>query len=429
MVLRPRNGISLCSGGGGLELGLQLAEPSFACRCFVEADAEAQSVLVGGMVPDELDRLHAKLAASGLPDSFSEVARDTPYPGRYARPFHEAALWPDVRTFVGDAWRGHIDLVSAGYPCQPFSAAGKRGGSDDPRHLWPDVGRIYWETCAEWGFFENVAGHLSLGLETVLRDLWDMGATPAVGLFSSGETDGSHERQRVFIVAHRPRADDEWRRRQSAGRKRPADCGRSLARANGQEQSTDRAESDAGPNGGNNLSRSGHADVADSERSAGHQRGASERGGSDRAQESRQAVSPSRPIPYLSPPGPGETAVWGHVLSLAPDLAPSLAFRDLVSRANDLAAMVAEGRVAEAQAQSDLRRMANAMAARPRLLRMHGNGVDPLVAGYAWRTLSAAHGLRPLDLATAHRTTGTHAGGACLMPCSPAHLTPTTAQE
>lgn len=466
MVFRPRNGISLCSGGGGLELGLQLAEPSFACRCFVEADADAQAVLVGGMAPDQLDRLYAKLAAADLPDSVDQMARNSPYPGRYARPFHTAAVWSDVRTFVGDAWRGYIDLVCAGYPCQPFSAAGKRGGSDDPRHLWPDVARIYWETGAEWGVFENVAGHISLGLETVLRDLWDMGATPAVGLFSSGETGGSHERQRVFIVAHR-KSSDRRREQPAASARRgragfTGSCGENVGDtghhhdARGLDRGTDSGEASRGESQHESRGKAPHGERVRRESSssgddvdhaasprcdnAGKRSGSNQQGGecvsgagcdqlADAGQQGPQGKFPDRIDPkrreveaglaglrsrtgLLSPPGPGQTAVWGHILSLAPDLAPSLAIRDIISRANDLAAMVAEGSVAEPQAQSDLRRMADAMAARPRALRMYGNGVDPLVAGYAWRTLSAAHGLRPLDLGTAlyHPTTGTNAG-------------------
>ena len=170
MVLRPRNGISLCAGAGGLDLGLMLAEPDFHTRCFVEWEEQPRNALIAA---------------------------------QRAGTFAPAPIWDDVTTFDGRPFAGSIDTVLAGYPCQPFSAAGQRKGTDDERHLWPDVARILVETGAEWGFFENVAGHISLGLETVLRDLWDMGYTPAVGLFSSAEAFGAHERQRVFIVAHR----------------------------------------------------------------------------------------------------------------------------------------------------------------------------------------------------------------------------------
>ena len=501
MVLHPRNGISLCAGGGGLELGLLLAEPGFACRCFVEADAHAQAVLVGNQLGWEWSReMAASPAFGGVPVGDLPFSLDPT--GRRAGPFHKAALWSDVRTFVGDEWRGHIDLVSAGYPCQPFSAAGKRAGSDDPRHLWPDVARIWAETGAEWGFFENVAGHISLGLETVLRDIWDMGATPSVGLFSSAETGNTHERQRVFILAHREGADRRGKLQSGSARggwTGPARGDRELAHPNGGNPGAEReqpggkfgfqpssgnaggpplddagrAERRAGDAQGNigNGSAAGRVESAggaeqssrDMGDAAGFGRregrtqsvvwggreavggtgrdvdhptsprcdaegqwtGANVEGGqrlssagcsdmADASQQGSQGQQPSgadaqgreveaglaglRSRAGLCPPSPNDRGAWSAVLHLSPDLAPSLAFRDLVSRAQDLAAMVAEGGLAEAQAERHLRRMADALAQRPRSLRMYGNGVDPLVAGYAWRTLSAAHGLRPLDM-------------------------------
>lgn len=417
MVFRPRNGISLCAGGGGLDLGVQLAEPAFACRCFVECEPSAQAVLVGGMGIDAPGGDASCVAGAGLFDGSVAVPHDPAHIRRHARPFHQAALWDDVRTFVGDGWRGHINLVSAGYPCQPFSAAGKRAGSDDERHLWPDVARILWETGAEWGFFENVAGHISLGLETVLRDLWDMGWTPAVGLFSSAETGATHERQRVFIVAHRQGDDRRGQhepRGAGRGRAGSAGGGRELADASSggggkgpgisseaqtAEITTRRWGRVESGNGGSEL-----ADASQSRSQGREQPGASgERNGS-----AAHGSAAQRGRPWLSPPGPSDSGAWGHILRVSPDLAPSFAFRDLVSRAGDLAAMVAEGRVAETQAQSDLRRMADALAARPRALRLYGNGVDPMVAAHAWRSLAAAHGLRPVDLETTNRRT--HAG-------------------
>lgn len=64
-----------------------------------------------------------------------------------------------------------IDIISAGYPCQPFSYAGKRRGAEDDRHLWPEVKRILEEIRPRWFVGENVAGHVTLGLDDVLADL------------------------------------------------------------------------------------------------------------------------------------------------------------------------------------------------------------------------------------------------------------------
>ncbi|WP_454283664.1 DNA cytosine methyltransferase [Roseovarius sp. MBR-79] len=136
---RPRHGLSLCAGGGGLDLGLTLAEPGFHTRAFVEWEDWPRTVLI--------------------------AAQRAGY-------FAPAPIWDDLRSFDARAFRGAFDTVLAGYPCQPFSAAGKRGGADDPRHLWPDVARVIGECSPEWVFLENVPGHVTLGLETVLRELW-----------------------------------------------------------------------------------------------------------------------------------------------------------------------------------------------------------------------------------------------------------------
>ena len=73
--------------------------------------------------------------------------------------FAPAPIWDDLRSFDARPFRGAFDAVLAGYPCQPFSAAGKRGGANDPRHLWPEVARVIDECRPEWVFLENVPGH------------------------------------------------------------------------------------------------------------------------------------------------------------------------------------------------------------------------------------------------------------------------------
>ena len=95
----------------------------------------------------------------------------------------QAPVYTDLRTFDGRPWRGVVDCLTAGYPCQPFSVAGKRRGQDDPRHLWPHVARVVGEVEPAIVFLENVPGHLSLGFEQVARDLQAMGYGVAAGLF------------------------------------------------------------------------------------------------------------------------------------------------------------------------------------------------------------------------------------------------------
>jgi len=267
--------------------------------------------------------------------------------------------------------------------CQPFSAAGQRKGEDDERHLWPDVARIIREVEPRWVFLENVSGHVSLGLETVLRELWDMGWTPATGIFSAGETGAPHERQRVFIVAYRDRA--------FAG--------------------SDIRKPNAGANWRNDTGGRSRNDLAEAKRSAGHQGGAS--GSSSGLGSDGQAPDRfGRHLVGLFPPGPGDGAAWAETLATSPDLAPATGLADCLAWARDMATAM-EGQD-QAQAQSRLRFMAHGMAARSRALHLLGNGVFSLAAGHAWRTLAASHGLGALDLAASGRDRSARSDGDVL---------------
>ena len=104
-----------------------------------------------------------------------------------------------------------------GYPCQPFSIAGRRKGADDPRHLWPHVARIIGECAPEWVFLENVANHLNLGYREVRGELESLGFRVTEGLFTAAEVGAPHRRQRLFILADAERG----RRRQPAANPDP----------------------------------------------------------------------------------------------------------------------------------------------------------------------------------------------------------------
>src|SRR5690606_14242411 len=115
----------------------------------------------------------------------------------------QAVVWDDVATFDGRLWRGAVDIVTAGYPCQPFSVAGKRRGVDDPRHLWPHVARIIGEIKPPFVFLENVAHHLRLGFPEVASGLVGMGYRLAAGLFTEAEVGAPDAPERLFILAIR----------------------------------------------------------------------------------------------------------------------------------------------------------------------------------------------------------------------------------
>ena len=114
-----------------------------------------------------------------------------------------APIWNDLKTFPYESFHGLVDIFIAGYPCQPFSSAGKRAGKEDPRHLWPWIADGIRLLQPRMCFFENVEGHISLGLSTVISDLEELGYKSSFGIFSASEVGAVHQRKRVFIMAHR----------------------------------------------------------------------------------------------------------------------------------------------------------------------------------------------------------------------------------
>jgi DNA (cytosine-5)-methyltransferase 1 len=118
-----------------------------------------------------------------------------------------ARHWPDVPN-LGDVttidWSGveRPDLVCGGYPCQPFSFAGSRGGAADPRHLWPHMARCLRVLRPRWALLENVPGHLGLGFADVLADLAALGFDAEWDLLPAAAFGAPHLRYRLFVVAH-----------------------------------------------------------------------------------------------------------------------------------------------------------------------------------------------------------------------------------
>lgn len=94
-----------------------------------------------------------------------------------------------------------VEILTAGYPCQPFSLAGHRKGTDDPRHLWPWIADALRILRPRVALFENVAAHLSLGFDTVLSDLAEIGFDADWTTFRASDVGACHRRDRLFIVA------------------------------------------------------------------------------------------------------------------------------------------------------------------------------------------------------------------------------------
>ena len=115
--------------------------------------------------------------------------------------------WRDIRTLTKESFYERtglrtVDIVSGGFPCQPFSLAGKRGGSEDDRYLWPEMRRVISELRPSWVLGENVPGIINLALDTVLTELENDGYSGQAFVIPACGVDAPHKRERVAIVAH-----------------------------------------------------------------------------------------------------------------------------------------------------------------------------------------------------------------------------------
>jgi len=121
-----------------------------------------------------------------------------------AKHWPDVPCFPDVRTLKGTDIEGSVDVICGGYPCQPFSTAGQRRGQEDDRHLWPEFNRLVAELRPTWVIGENVAGHISMGLDDVLSDLEGQGYAARTFVIPACAVSAPHRRDRVWTVAHAP---------------------------------------------------------------------------------------------------------------------------------------------------------------------------------------------------------------------------------
>ena len=115
--------------------------------------------------------------------------------------------WKDIRTLTGGSFyertgRRTVDIISGGFPCQPFSFAGKRRGTEDDRYLWPEMVRVIKELRPAWVVGENVAGIVRMALPDILSELEACGYRARTFLVPACGVGARHRRYRVAIVAY-----------------------------------------------------------------------------------------------------------------------------------------------------------------------------------------------------------------------------------
>ena len=119
---------------------------------------------------------------------------------------NDAPIWDDVRTFDGNPWRGVVDFISAGFPCQPYSGAGKRLANADQRNLWPNTIRIIGEVQPRYVLLENVSRLLVYPYaRRIFADLAESGYDCRWDCLPAAAIGAPHIRDRLFIVAYASR--------------------------------------------------------------------------------------------------------------------------------------------------------------------------------------------------------------------------------
>lgn len=314
--------LELCAGAGmlgvGLKLGLSAIGVGSRVVGYVERDAYAASTLVARMADQALD---------------------------------QAPVCDDLLGLDGKAWRGRVDAIAAGIPCQGNSTAGRRRLGTDARNLWPATRRILREVEPAWFLLENVAGFLipnrTLGLEApvarVLGELAEDGWDAEWDVVPAAEVGASHRRERVFILARNAKLADADRRqlplavRAAQARAGLGEDGRRLPRTladAGSDQRNDRGLGDAFA----------------------------------QSQAERAAVDADARVGTLPlfAPGPADLPAWASALRVDPTLAPATQ-----PAVHGVADGLAEGMGGRER------------PTRPDELRVVGNGVCPLAAALA----------------------------------------------
>ena len=215
---RPTH-IDLFSGIGGFALASRWA--GFRTIAFCEKDEWCQKVLAKNFgaevmadasikrcreTREHCERSEERIASSRevLADSEGGKSRQSPeHEGREdtGGGSEKIPLYPDIKTFPGHLYRG-ATLLTGGFPCQPFSCAGKQQGTADDRDLWPFMFDVIKDARPTWIIGENVAGFVKMELDRSISDLESEGYSVRTFIIPACATDAKHRRDRCWIVAH-----------------------------------------------------------------------------------------------------------------------------------------------------------------------------------------------------------------------------------
>lgn len=262
--------LDLCSGIGGFSLALKLTGRRFQTIGYVEIERYCREVLRARIQDGILD---------------------------------DAPIFTDVRDFPAESYRGKVDCLTAGFPCQPFSVAGKQQGEADERNLWPDIARIIRQVAPATVFLENVPTLLQRYAGRVFGDLAALGYRVRWDCIPASAVGANHRRDRLWILAYanncRGREDQQPRELWTEGAiESPRNKGRTRQTEDKQEQTGREDVADAareriagtgttGPlgrveptNSGQNVADAERVRQLQSQRSKPYERGWSGDGGS-----------------------------------------------------------------------------------------------------------------------------------------------------